>query len=192
MPAALAQAVGGDAKLLQRWQALPRRRFAAGTVLTRIGEPASRLWLVERGLVRFYFLGADGTERNKSFHAEGAWIGGGMPPREVPAPYAIEALEPLSAVELSYTALAECLREFPAVQPLLDEGLACTFVRQAQRQAELLMHDAAERYRRFLEEPGSLAPRLPLHHVANYLGITNVALSRIRRRLGLADARRRS
>ena len=36
----------------------------------------------------------------------------------------------------------------------------------------------------------TLAERIPLHHVASYLGITNVALSRIRARMGLVRGRR--
>jgi CRP-like cAMP-binding protein len=75
---------------------------------------------------------------------------------------------------------------------VLADALACVFARQSAREAELLTLDAAERYRRFLAEQPLMAARLPLHHVASYLGITNVALSRIRQRLGLGDARRRT
>lgn len=191
VPAELARSIAADDALLQRWKALPRRRFEAGATLVRIGEASTTLWLIERGLVRFYFLSAEGQERNKSFHAEGAWIASGLPPHVAPSPYAIEALEPVSAVELSYAELAACQRAFPAVQPVLAEVFACSFARQAAREAELLMQDAAQRYRCFLAERGAVAARLPLHHVASYLGITDVALSRIRRRLGLGDARRR-
>lgn len=190
-PTEFARAIAGDAALAALWESLPRRRFPAGTTLQRIGEPVSRVWLIQRGLVRFYFLSAEGAERNKSFHMEGAWIGGGMPPTSVPSTYAIEALEDVDAVELSFEALDDCMRRFPAVKPVLEEALAWVFARQTAREAELLTDDAATRYRRFLSESPRLAARLPLHHVASHLGITNVALSRIRSRLGLGDARRR-
>ena len=190
-PAEFARAVAADAALTAAWESLPRRHFAAGTALLRIGEPASKVWLIQRGLVRFYFLSAEGTERNKSFHTEGAWIGGGMPPRIVPGSYAVEALEDVDVVELSFDALDDCMRRFPAVRPMLEEALSWVFARQSMREAELLTLDAATRYQRFLSDYAHLATRLPLHHVASHLGITNVALSRIRSRLGLTDARRR-
>jgi CRP-like cAMP-binding protein len=192
MPHELARLAMTDDALQRRWLALPRRRFEAGATLLRGGDPAAAVWLIERGLARFYFLAADGTERNKSFHAESMWIAGGLPPLVAPSAYTIEALEPLSVVELSYPELALCQRDFPAVGPVLADALACVFARQSAREAELLTLDAAERYRRFLAEQPLMAARLPLHHVASYLGITNVALSRIRQRLGLGDARRRT
>lgn len=187
-PPALVQLIASDAALAARWQAMPRRRFAAGTTLLRIGDLAQQVWLIQRGLVRFYFLSAGGVERNKSFHAEGAWIGSGMPPRAMPSAYAIQALEEVDAIELSYDALADCAHRFPAVKPVLDEALACVFAGQTAREAELLMDDAATRYSRFVSERPGLAARLPLHHVASFLGITNVALSRIRRRLASRDS----
>ena len=70
----------------------------------------------------------------------------------------------------------------PAVQRALQGALDGIFARQNERVSELLMLDAGERYHAFLRLYGDMADRLRLHHVASYLGITNVALSRIRRR----------
>lgn len=186
MPQALAQVIQADPELASRWRSLPRRRLARGETLLRIGESPRHLWWIAQGLVRFYFLTPDGLERNKSFHAEGAWIGSGLPPRVVPSLYAIEALEETSLLELSYEALEDAMRQHPAVQAVHAEALGWTFSQQVAREAELLSQDAATRYARFLSECPQLAERLPLHHIASHLGITNVALSRIRRRLGAA------
>lgn len=190
MPAAFAQAIAQQPALLARWCELPQRLVPAGATLLRLGEAPQHLWWIRQGLVRFYFLTPEGQERNKSFHVEGAWIGSGMPPRPAPSPYAIEALEDTQLLELPYSELVECLRLFPTVAALHEEAMACIFERQAQREAELLSEDAATRYQRFLQEQPALAARLPLHHVASHLGITNVALSRIRGRLGLRSAKR--
>ena len=189
-PAEFTRLIAADAALAQRWRELPRRRYAAGESLLRIGEPAAQAWLIERGLVRFYFLSEQGVERNKSFHAEAAWIGGGMPPQVTPSPYGIEAVEPVDVVELSYAELTRCLDDFPASQPVLMGALAWTFARQSAREEQLLTQDATQRLQSFLAEQPDIARRLPLHHVASHLGITNVALSRIRQRIGLGDGRR--
>ncbi len=185
MPQALARVIEADTELAKRWRALPVRRLAPGETLLAIGESPSHVWWIGRGLVRFYFLTADGQERNKSFHAEGAWIGSGMPPYAAPSPYAIEALEATELRALSYEALGQVLERFPAVQAVHVEALGWTFSEQVAREAELLFEEPAARYERFLRERPALASRLPLHHIASHLGITNVALSRIRRRLGL-------
>jgi len=185
MPQALAQVVAADPALSAHWNALPQRELPAGTTLLRLGETPAHLWWIRKGLVRFYFLTADGVERNKSFHAEGAWIGSGLPPRAAPSLYAIEALEDVEVLELSYTALTDVLRRFPAVEAVHAEAVCWTFTQQVAREAELLSEEPSARYVRFLREQPGLAARLPLHHVARHLGITNVALSRIRTRLGL-------
>jgi CRP-like cAMP-binding protein len=189
-PAELAGFMASDARLARRFAEWPRRRFAKGQSLLRIGESAQQFWLIERGLARMYFISPDGVERNKSFHFEGAWIGGGLPPQPAPSPYAIGAVEPVEAIELSFTELAACLHDFPALQPVLMGALSWTFSRQSAREEQLLTQDASQRYLGFIEANPDLARRLPLHHVASYLGITNVALSRIRQRLGFGDARR--
>lgn len=187
MPEALARVIAADPALAERWRSLPQRTLNAGHTLLRIGEPARHVWWIRQGLLRFYFLSPEGLERNKSFHAEGAWVGSGMPPRSTPSPYAIEALEDTELLELSYASLEDAIARFPAIETVHAEALGWTFSEQVAREAELLSEDAASRYARFLRERPALAARLPLHHIASYLGITNVALSRIRRRLGLTQ-----
>jgi CRP-like cAMP-binding protein len=187
----LARALDAEPLLAQAWAALPRGRWPAGARLLSPGDPAQDLWFVESGLVRLYCLAPGGLERNKSFHAEGAWIGAGVPPRPAPSPYFIEALEPLQAARLSYAELQRWSLRWPAVGELLAAGLAGVFARLASREAGLLLLDAPGRYRAYLEDYATIADRVPLRHVAGYLGITNVALSRIRRRLGIG-ARARS
>lgn len=184
-PEQLEAALAAVPDAARRWAALPRRRLAAGSVLMRQGDEARHTWLIQQGLVRCYFLGPDGKERNRSFHAEGAWVGSGTPPQPSTSPFTIEALEALDVVEMPYTELRAWLAELPGTRAVLDDGLRVVFEKQAAREAELLLLDATQRYEAFLAEYDDLAARIPLHHVASYLGITNVALSRIRARLGL-------
>ena len=181
----LAAALAADPVLRQAWLQLPRRDLRAGTVLLAAGQALGHVWYLEQGLVRLYCLSADGRERNKSFHAEGAWVGAGVPPLRGHSPYSIEALEPLRVVQLSYAELACWSEQLPLVRQLLAEALQRVFARLAGREAELLLLDATARYHAYLQEYAAIAPRVPLRHVADYLGITNVALSRIRARLGL-------
>jgi CRP-like cAMP-binding protein len=165
------------------WATLPRRTLAAGDVLARTGEVARHVWHVERGLVRIYFLTADGLQRNRSFHAEGQWLGTALPYERRSSPYVIEALEASSVVCIALDDLHDWGARDPAVARMVESMAAWTFERQARREAELLTLDATERYAAFRADHAQIAARIPLHHVASYLGITNVALSRVRRRL---------
>jgi CRP-like cAMP-binding protein len=189
-PVALQALVQSEPALTALWQALPRRSFGPGAVLQRLGDASDRCWLLESGLVRFYYLSEQGVERNRSFHTQGSWVGGSMPPHPLSSPCTIEALEATRAVELTYPTLQHWHRQFPQVQPLLDDAMGYLFTQQARREAELLTLSPEERYQAFLGMDGGLAKRIPIHHVASYLGISHVSLSRIRARLGMVQARR--
>mgnify|MGYP003472329884 CR=1 FL=1 len=56
------------------------------------------------------------------------------------------------------------------------------------READLVQRSATERYQELLRKRPAIIEQVPLHQIAAWLGITPVALSRIRRRL--AGARR--
>ncbi|MNG38637.1 hypothetical protein D3C84_1264130 [compost metagenome] len=54
------------------------------------------------------------------------------------------------------------------------------YVKKERREMQLLTLSAEDRYRSFLEEFGALEKKIPQYYIASYLGITPVALSRIR------------
>jgi len=166
--------------LQQRWQALPSLRLRRGAELLAVGERAEAIWLVEQGLLRSCFLDGEGRERNHGFHAELHWLG--LPPPATPSPFGLQALEPSRLRVLSHAELARWQSEAPDLAGLLTRALALDIQRLTERNQQLLMLDAPARYRRFLAQEPALAARLPQRQIASYLGITDVALSRIRRR----------
>lgn len=166
------------------WQALPRRWVDAGDVLQSTGQRLSAVWFVEQGLLRSHFLNAEGRERNSAFHPEWHWAGM-PPPRNTPvaATFTIDALERSCVLELSHAKLAEWLQDQPELQATLIDTLLGHLMATSKRESTLMMDSAEQRYLQFLAEQPAIVERVALHHVASYLGITNVALSRIRRRI---------
>lgn len=189
-PDALASVLRAEPVLAARWQTLARRSWGAGTLLQRSGETASRCWLIQTGVVRLFYQSDEGTERNRSFHGPGHWVAGSLPVAALPSPYAIETLVPVQAVELDYATLQAWQHDFPHIGSLLAQALGHVFTQQAAREAELLSLPAEARYQAFLARQGDLARQIPQHHVASYLGISPVSLSRIRARLGMIEAAR--
>ncbi|WP_171006378.1 Crp/Fnr family transcriptional regulator [Pseudomonas sp. 2FG] len=177
-------------QLAELWRALPRQTYAANQQLLAPGQLVDRTWFIVSGLVRVVHLSEQGLERNAAFQAEGSWVGWGTPPYATASPVGIVALEPTVALELRYEVLRRWQSDLPVVQEILSDAIRAVLERSAQREAELLLLDASERYSLFLQQRGALVPRIPLHHIASYLGITNVALSRIRARMGLVQGRR--
>ena len=66
-------------------------------------------------------------------------------------------------------------------EPLRAELLGILLERKSQRELDLQTLDGRARYQKFCQKHPGLAARVPLVHLASYLGITDVSLSRIRR-----------
>lgn len=149
----------------------------------RPGEKADRLGFVASGLFRVYFTTESGEERILVFREEGRLLSGFTAALSGGESwYGIQALEDseLLCVDVGVADLAgaaECWRSVYAryMEMLFDE--------KGRREREFLSEDAETRYRNFLARYPGLAGRVAQYHVASYLGITPVALSRIRKKM---------
>lgn len=164
-------------------------QFSAGEHFVEPNCSLDNNYFIIDGLVRFYYLTADGKFHNKSFSHENQFAGSIQSSLhdkyQEPAPirYFIQALEPTTALAFSNDRLAQLYREslfWANVGRIHGESLA---LRKQRREEQFLLDSAETRYRTFLKDYPELAGRLPLYHIASYLGITDVALSRIRRHL---------
>ena len=187
-----------------RWMALDaaqQQTLAALFTLQTVGArqplalPGSErhdVLFVARGLLRFYYPGADGREANKAFVAEGAFAGAlASAHLGVPLLYGIEALEPTTVLAAPYADFAALMDREPAFERLGRKLAEMILVRKERRTRAMLLQTATERYVDFVREHSDLVQRVPLYHVASLLGVTDVHLSRIRRELaqkGTPDA----
>jgi len=160
------------------------RRFDKHEFWSQPGAPVKHFGIVKSGLMRHYYVDAKGRESVKAFRGPG----------EFSAPYAelilkhpsrtfIQALVPseLLVVEISkFDALAEKSLE---LQTLARRFVELHFVNKEQREYEFLQLSAEERYAHFCAERPEYLSHIPQHQVASYIGITPVALSRIRARV---------
>jgi CRP-like cAMP-binding protein len=158
--------------------------LAKGEALLRAGDRWRDLWWVERGCLRLYYLDRKGQASNKNFYADGAmfWpITPGL--RNQPVHFWVEATETSRVWTLPWSAWAAAMAEAPAWVALEHQVLARLLEDKMAREHAFLQRTATERYLALLAEHPDWLRRVPLRHLASYLGITDVALSRIRRRL---------
>jgi len=162
-----------------RWRTLD-----AGTFLVQQGETTSQIGYVAEGISWLYYIDRDGTERTKSFCTENHLVGAysAMLLSE-PSRFYIRA-EVSSALLMITFDMLHTFSETNAIWQSLHLKLVQElFIRKERRESELLLDDAAERYRKFQEQYPGLENRVKQYQIASYLGITPVALSRIRARL---------
>lgn len=158
-------------------------RVAKGEPFSRMGQCETRLGFVEQGLFRIYYIQEDGSEATRAFVMEGGFLAVRVSlTRSERAPFAIEALED-SIVQLVMD--GEGLFTSP---PAVWGAFMATLMQERldykdRRIKGFLTKDATGRYLDFLEEYPGIEERVKQHHIASYLGITPVTLSRIRARL---------
>lgn len=151
-----------------------------GYVLLRADRIENRVFLIKQGLVRAY---VDGPEREVTF-----WFGreGSVIlsmrnyVREERSYETIETLEPCVLYEVPMDVLHGLYATDVHVanwgRKLAEDELMRTEERMIARQ----FRTASERYAELLRTDPGLLQRVQLRHIASYLGITQVSLSRIR------------
>lgn len=164
-------------------QARPRQ-VPAGTALLSAGQPWRSLWWVSQGAFRMYYLDRKGQASNKNFYLDGALIWPITPQlAQAPVGFWVEALEPSEVWSLPWPEWQAASTGWDAWDRFERRTLALLLQDKMSREQQFLQCSATERYQHLLATHPTWVNRLPLRHLASWLGITDVALSRIRRRL---------
>jgi hypothetical protein len=93
----------------------------------------------------------------------------------------IQALTDCSLIIFSYENMQKLSRQLPRAKEItaaIDHYVAIKLLHQ---RTFLLNLDARVRYKEFMREYGDILRRIPLSYVANFLGITQQSLSRLRK-----------
>jgi CRP-like cAMP-binding protein len=153
-----------------------------GDALLAQGETWQHAFLIESGALRLYFVRRDGREFNKNFYIDGALICPLTPAMwAAPSLFGMASLGAGTVWRADATAFRAVLDRHAAWEPLQRELLARLVTHKLQREHDLLALDGRRRYQAFCARHPHLMDRVPLVHLASYLGLTDVSLSRIRR-----------
>ena len=171
-----------DAAISVLFECMRRRSAARGEHVLRAGDQATEVHLVLGGLLREYYLLDDGTERTKSFVVAGQFSGSlpDLLSRRVARAH-IVAERASELLVGDFAVLAERASAQPSTEPLIGEVLRRLVITKSEREYELLALDAEGRYQAFSRRFPGLEECVSARHIASYIGITPVHLSRVRR-----------
>ena len=165
-------------------EAMKVASYEKGEIITAVGQPVHELGLIQSGMVRYYYDSPDGKEWNKAFYREGdIVIAASAYLTNTPAPFTIQALEETALITVPREKLEQWGGEFPKFQHLYSTLITQAFIRNEQREAMLLTCNAEQRYQWLQEHEPSLLERVPQFHLASYIGIDAVSLSRVKRKI---------
>jgi CRP-like cAMP-binding protein len=153
-----------------------------GTLLLREGQREDYAWVVLKGLIRSYYI-KDDEEISSRFNQENqVVISVGSFYNRVPGYEFVETLEDCLLARIHYDELQELYRSFPEFNYHARILTEYYFTLSEQRLYLLRKQKADARYRYFLEHYPEWLQRVPLRHIATFLGMNLETLSRIRSR----------
>lgn len=159
------------------------RKVKKGHLLYREGELPSRLTFLIQGLLRGYFLDAGGRDITDSFTFKPGAPATPCIALGEPAIISLEALTESLVLELPMSLALELMEEYPQLHRLYSGFLQDALRRHWEVKAAMYQYDAMERYRWFMQAYPNLCSHVSGKHIASFLGMTQVTLSRLRRTL---------
>jgi CRP-like cAMP-binding protein len=156
--------------------------LAKDEVYLHEGETSRKIAFVAKGAVRMYFI-IEGEERCKDFQFEGQFTGSlASMLTQTPSKFAVAALEDTILIEMNGNDLSNLYDTYKIWERFGRIYMTNSFLYKEKREASLLFDSSATRYENLLREQPQHIQRIPLKHLASYLGITPESLSRIRKK----------
>lgn len=154
--------------------------------LLREGETCRFEGFVVKGLLRIYHLDQNGFEQVLYFALENWWVTDiDSFTNETPSQLFIEALEDCEVLLISKKDKEFAYENLPKIEKLFRVMTQKTHVALQRRMIDNLSKTADQRYIEFSQKYPQLIQRLSNIQIAAYLGITNVFLSNIRKKISL-------
>lgn len=161
-----------------------RKSLEAAEYFIRAGEIPKKFAWVEKGLFRYVYINEEGKEFTKSLFQEHSILSSySSMILQIPSYFYIEALEISEIVTFEFEQWRVLQKENPAWTEFLLALVQKGFITKEKRERELLLLDAEQRYRIFLQEFPGLDKRIKQSIIASYLGISPESLSRIRKNM---------
>jgi CRP-like cAMP-binding protein len=151
--------------------------------LIKEGKTCRHLYFLEQGALRGYY-NVDGKEITHWFAFEQDFVTSfhsfitGQPAVEN-----IQLLEGCILWAVSKESFTHLLNQYHEIEKIFRIALEKYYIRLEERYVNAQFKSAAERYQTMLQQTPHIIERVPLGHIASYLGISQETLSRVRSRI---------
>ncbi|HVI44828.1 MAG TPA: Crp/Fnr family transcriptional regulator [Chitinophaga sp.] len=157
--------------------------YRKGDVILKQGQPCHHVYLIAQGFVRgfYHYRGKDVT----------TWFAKEYDPitsshalfTQAPTREGIETLEETTLLAINIDHLQQLYKTHPHLNTLGRVLTERNYLELEDRLFSLQFDSALERYRKLMTEKPHVLQRAPLGHIASYLGMSPITLSRMRNRI---------
>lgn len=146
-------------------------------IVSKIGDVDKNLYVLLSGTIRLYYIDMDGNDISRFFGTNGCISGGS----DDSLPFGVETLEVSEFLMVDVEKIKGLVGEDLYWLKICNQLLQNSIRYKIYRESSFLMESATERYINFKRMYPKLEEKVSQAHIASYLGITPVSLSRIRR-----------
>lgn len=155
--------------------------FPAGDLIVASGDEENKLYLLVDGLIRKYYLDYQGNDLTHQFLEAGQVFSTQHVVFSGQVMCNFEAVEPCKLVCFDYERVQKLMLEDLSLTKIYIGILEETLRIKLVRETALLTETATERYVKLKTEIPDIDQWVSHTHIASYVGVTPVSLSRIRR-----------
>ena len=154
--------------------------FQKGHHLLNFWQIDHHMHFVMKGSGRVYYI-KDGLDVTDYIAMDGQFLGGVISVfTQQPSHKAIELTEDSVIESVPFAEMEKLASQMHEIETLARKIMTWAFLECQERIESIRFHSAAERYAALEKKYPGISNRLPLKHIASYLGTTQVSLSRIR------------
>ena len=147
----------------------------------RAGDFEHRIGFMVNGLIKYFYICPDGADYIRYFCQGNQFVSAysSLATGDSSA-YFIQCLEDTTMVYFEYSVLNELISANPVYGVIISKIQEYSLLLAEKRERSLILDDAKTRYMDFLKDFPGMEKNFKQYDIASYLGITPVALSRIR------------
>lgn len=146
------------------------------------GDKSPYLYFIEDGTLKTYYNDEEGKEFIKSFIFSGEVIANSQALHGGVCNFSLLCLKDVTLIKLHYDKIRHAATNNLETANSIIDFLMTFAQKKEQREYELLCLSAEQRYEKLLTQSPKISELLTQNDIAKYLGITPVALSRIKHR----------
>jgi CRP/FNR family transcriptional regulator, anaerobic regulatory protein len=162
---------------------LQTKQIKSKDIFLREGQTCKELGFINNGTFRMYYL-SDGKEINTHFSFENEFVVNyDSFLQETPSRYYIQALEDAEIVTFNLQTLQKAYNLSQNWERFGRIMAEYSYKLTTKRVEGFMFMDAEERYLQMMKETPHFLERVPLYHLASYLGIERESLSRLRKKI---------
>ncbi|EOR96677.1 cAMP-binding protein [Arcticibacter svalbardensis MN12-7] len=145
------------------------------------GQVCRSIAFINSGMLIYFKSLDNGDEMTTDFAFEGDWVTDNHSRlNNSPSLLNVKAIEDTELLIITSKDLNKLYDDIPKIERLGRILIEQAFIKVTQQSIDLQVLSAKEHYVKLLEQQPEVFQRIPLYHIANYLGINPKSLSRIR------------